>query len=399
MNEFSSLLEKSHNFLLRRGMERLREGLFDPFAVQLLTAGETKLARAFEKGVTAVAKNEPARLQICGSYGQGKSHSLTWIREHALQKGFVVSLINLDPREIPFHDFRQVYRALMAAIRFPGSNDNLVQFWKTWSNDHQGALDSIPDSMPHFFRSVLTALTSKNIPLTRKQKRLKKHSTFRPREFPWILANALKGEQLPVFRLRHALKYRDVPFYKDASLVCKGWEPYLQAMYSFAELFQNMGFKGWVVLFDEGESIGQRPVNIRRKSYTILDQIFVPARPVRGLYPIFAFTDEFFLQVQEEDYERVFTKQEQEFPYFEKNYGRSWQQIPRHHLHDLAASDWQDIISKLIRLHAAAYGWQPQEDEIRKQMQTALKKAGTQEARLKIKTLVALLDIAQQKNV
>ncbi|MEA3467257.1 MAG: BREX system ATP-binding domain-containing protein [Thermodesulfobacteriota bacterium] len=410
MEDFSSLLENSDNFLLRRAVERLRDGLFDPFAVQLLTARETQLNTAFDKGVHALTRNESPHLCVCGSYGQGKSHSLTYIRERALDQGFVTSLINLDPREIPFHDFQQVYRALVSGIRFPGSDDTLVQYWKKWtskqkqnqkiSRDNRKGLPAcIPDAMPHFFKSVLTALARKNIPLSTKQKRLKKNITFRPREFPWILANALKGESLPVFRLRHALKYRQVPFYKDASLVCKGWNPFFQAVCSLAQMFQNMGFKGWVLLFDEGESIGQRPINIRRKSYTILDHFFSPASPVPGLYPIFAFTDDFFRQVQDEDYERVYTRQEQELPYFEKNYGKAWHQLNYHHLHDLGAKDWQNLVAKLIRLHAGAYDWKPSAKEISDNMAAVLKTTGEQEARLKIKAFVEHLDLAQQKLV
>lgn len=401
-DNFPGLLENSDNFTLRRAVERLRDGLFDPFAVQWLTAREAQLNKAFDHGARQLSQNQSPHLCICGSYGQGKSHSLNYIRERALAQGFVTSQINLDPREIPFHDFRQVYRALISQIRFPGSDDTLVKCWQKWAGEHEQKVNQengmepsecIPESMPHFFKSVLTALAQENIPLSRKQKRLKKNVTFRPREFPWLLANALKGESLPVFRLRHALKYRQVSFYKEASLVCKGWQPYFQAVAGLGKMFQNMGFKGWVLLFDEGESIGQRPVNIRRKSYMILDHYFSQTAPPSGIYPIFAFTDDFFVQVRSEDYERVYIKQEQELPYFAKNYGQAWRHVNLLHLHDLAAKDWQNLTAKLIRLHAGAYGWEPPAKEIVETMAGVLKATAGQETRLKIKALVEQLDL------
>lgn len=397
MNEFSRLLENSDNFKLRRAVERLRDGLFDPFGVQLLTAREAQLNKVFDKGVQALFSNKSPHLCVCGSYGQGKSHSLAYIRERALGQGFVTSQINLDPREIPFHDFRQVYRALVSQIRFPGSDDTLVQCWKSRAGEQ--TTDIIPDSMPHFFKAVLTALAQKNMALSKKKRGLKKHVTFRPREFPWLLANALKGESLPLYRLRHALKYRQVSFYKDASLVCKGWEPYFQVVCSLAEMFQNIGFKGWVLLFDEGESIGQRPVNIRRKSYTILDRFFSPATVLPGLYPIFAFTDDFFMQVRGEDYERVDTRQEQQYPYFEKNFGQAWHNLNLHHLHDLSAKDWQNLTAKLIRMHAKAYAWEPTEKEIAGKIAEVVPATGGQDTRLKIKGLIDQLDLGQQEIV
>jgi len=406
MNEFSSQLDNKTNFVLRRAVERLRDGLFDPFAVQLLTAGETRLNTAFDRGAKAVSRNTAPHLCVCGPYGQGKSHSLAYIRERALARGFVTSKINLDPREIPFHDFRQVYQALVNQIRFPDSDDTLPQYWKKWVHQQTplqrnslGMPKVIPESMPHFFKSVLTALANKNISLSPKQRTFKKHATYRPREFPWLLANALKGESLPVYRLRHALKYRQVEFYKTASLVCKGWEPYFQAVCSLAEMFQNMGFKGWVLLFDEAESIGQRPINIRRKSYRILDRFFSPVTPLPGLYPVFAFTDDFFLQVRGEDYDRRDTRQKQDSPYFAKNYSKAWHDVQIHRLHDLSAGEWKNLSTKLTHLHARAYSYMMPEKTSGKATAEILRAAVNQEARFRIKALIDQLDREQQEIV
>ena len=60
-----------------------------------------------------------AHLCVCGGYGQGKSHTLAYIQAQALQQGYVVSAINLDPREVPLHHFRQTYRALLRSLTFP----------------------------------------------------------------------------------------------------------------------------------------------------------------------------------------------------------------------------------------------------------------------------------------
>jgi hypothetical protein len=160
-----------------------------------------------------------------------------------------------------------------------------------------------------------------------------------------------------------------------------------------------MGFKGWVLLFDEGESIGQRPVNIRRKSYRILDQFFSPATVMPGLYPIFAFTDEFFMRVRGEDYERVYTSNEQELSYFDKNYTKSWRHLNLHQLHNLSAEDWQNLISKLIILHGRAYNWTPSTKEIRAKMTEVSEATAEPEARLKIKALVEQLDLGQQGEI
>ncbi|OEU53924.1 MAG: hypothetical protein BA868_09030 [Desulfobacterales bacterium C00003106] len=403
---FLRQLDGVTSFQLRRVVERLRDGLFDPLGVRLLTAHEAHLNRVFDQGIKKSDNNLPAHLCICGAYGQGKSHSLTYLRQRALGQGFVTSLINLDPREIPFHNFRQVYQALVAQIRFPGmEKTSLVTHWKAWTrqkkaqNPNLNFLDLLPDEMPHMFKAVLVALARETVRLSEREKGLKKHAAFRPREFPYLLARAIGGETVPVYRLRHAFRYRQVPFYNNASLTCRGVEPYLRMVYSLARLFQQMGFKGWVAFFDEGESVVQARITSRSKSYQILHRLFVPETRVSGFYPVFAFTDDFFIKVQEEDYDRVRIRKEVELPYFDQNYAESWHDLIVYRLNDLTLKEWKDLSEKLIVLHARAYGWQPPATRASEEMDMRLSEIRNQEARLKLKALVDQLDLINQEQI
>lgn len=403
---FLQPLDSVTPFQLRRVVERLRDGLFDPLGVQLLTAHEANLKGVFDQGIKALDNNLPVHLCICGAYGQGKSHSLTYLRQRALRQGFVTSLINLDPREIPFYNFRQVYQSLVAEIRFPGiEKTSLVNQWKTWAKEKKDQssnfnfLDLLPDEMPHIFKAVLVALAQETVWLSKREKGLKKHAAFRPREFPYLLSRALCGETVPVYRLRHAFRYRQVPFYMDAPLTCRGAESYLQMVHGLARLFQQMGFKGWVVLFDEGESIVQTRITSRSKSYQILHKMFVPETPVPGFYPVFAFTDDFFMKVQEEDYDQVRIRKEVEVPYFDQNYAEAWRDLNIYRLHDLTLNEWKDLSEKLIILHSRAYGWQPPETRTREEMARRLSETRNQEARLKLKSLVDQLDLIHQEQI
>lgn len=404
ITKFTQIVADTDNFTLRRVVERLREGLFDPFGVKMLTAHEHQLNTVFDRGARDLSRNKATHLCVCGAYGQGKSHSLTYLKERALGRGFVASLINLDPREVPLHNFRQVYRALVNQITFPDSTASLVKTWNNWAKEHLhdeslDPLSVIPDDMPHPFKATLTALAKENIALSKRQRTLKKHATFRPREFPWILANALNGNAPPVFRLRHALKYRQVDFYKNESLVCKGWEPYFELVRTLALLFKRMGYNGWVLLFDEAESIVQTRINARRNSYLILDRLFRPETPLKSLFPIFAFTNDFFTAVQNEDYDRIVTRNEKDLPYFPENYAQAWRQLTIHDLNGLSANQWQSLSKKLILFHANAYGWQPPDHQLQSQLAQTLSETSTHEPRLKLKALVNQLDFVHQETV
>lgn len=419
--KFENGVAGGSNFELRRAVERLREGLFDPLGVQLLTSGGAKLDMLFDKGMTSLDKNNPSHLCICGAYGQGKSHSLTYIKQRALDENFVVSHMNLDPRQVPFHNFQAVYRAVMAGMEFPQGEKSIVPVWKQgvekWlslpKNSHKTCLDLIPRDMPHRFKAILAALASPNIALSARKKKLKKHARFKPREFPWILKNALLGKDIPAWRLSAAFQYRQVSFYKDHSLVCKEPVWYLDMVKALAALFQNLGFKGWVILFDEGESIGQTRITSRSKSYELLHRMFCPKTPSNGFYPVFAFTHDFFSLISQETYDRIRILKGRkngsslplELPLFKRDYHMAWKDITMHTLHDLSAAEWKILIHKLIVLHARAYGWTPGApgmdvvDVMEKEMEKMLSRHAGAEPRLKLRLLVTHLDLEQQKEV
>ncbi len=391
-------------FHLRRATERLREGLFDPVAVRLLTARESRLKKTIDRDFQKLDQNKATHLCICGAYGQGKSHSLNYIHDLALRENFVTSLINLDPREIPFHDMRRVYHALVASMRFPDADTTLAAQWRAWANglsheDFEGQVTPLLHrEMPHLFRSVLTAMAQKTVSLSKRQRGTKKHASYRPREFPYLLSRALAGDVMPVYRLCHALKYRQVDFYKDASLTCKGAEPYLQMIRGLGWLFQMMGYRGWVLLFDEGESISQVRVTSRSRSYQILDQMLFPEVPSASIYPVFAFTDDFFQKVDEEEYDRMRIRNEEEILYFEKDYARAWTDLKRYPLHDLSPKEWHALIEKLTHLHAQAYQWQP-DAYVQREMARRLSRMQGQETRYRLKGLVDELDLAHQAQI
>src|SRR5438132_7199230 len=127
-------------FQLRRLLERLREGLYDPLAVRLLTVHHEALDAKIQDDLLHAAADSSRHLCLCGAYGQGKSHTLAYLHEYALQQGYVVSAINLDPRAVPLHQFRQVYRALLRTMALPpatpdgaGTPRSFINTWQTWA--------------------------------------------------------------------------------------------------------------------------------------------------------------------------------------------------------------------------------------------------------------------------
>jgi len=397
----TAVLQDAQAFQLRRLLERLREGLYDPLAVHLLTVHHETLDAKI-RGDLLSETDASRHLCLCGAYGQGKSHTLAYVQAYALHQGYVASAINLDPREVPFHQFRQVYRALLRALTLPtavpagtGAPVSFLNAWQTWAGaqvqdgaDPAMALAALlPATMPHIFKAILVALALTTLDIPAGKRLLAQYRDFRPAEFPWTLRRALYGEAIPVARLRAALKYRQVSFYRQASLALQGYEPFLHMILALPQLFRTMGYRGWVLLFDEGEAIIQVPRPVRARSYRLLHHLLCPESPSPGLYPVFAFTPDFFHRLHAEDYD---------WPAFERNYAQAWRDLSVYHLRGLSLAAWQNLCGTLIVLHAAAYGWHADQEHLLALLTTRLTTLPLHDPRATLKALVDELDQVQQ---
>lgn len=361
-------------FPVRQAIERLRAGLFDPVAVDRLTMEDEVIIQNFSKGLEALEKGQSGHLCICGSYGQGKSHNLTYLQRKALSQGYAVSLVQLDIREVPFYQFSVVYQSVIKNLSMP-TGESFVEAWKKCSLE-------VLDDMPHRFRMILQAMLSKNkLPLKRGGVK----NGLKPKDFDYWLEQALMGHNLPLAHLKQILKAREVEGYREQSLTARGNAPYVQMVQSLGKLLTAMGYKGLVLFFDEAESIAQGRRSARIKSYEILSQFFEHGGFV---YPVFAFTEAFFDKVRCEEYGG-------EPPQFPQNYAEIWKSLQIIRLQDSSLTHWEDLQDRLVNLYAEAYQIDiaAKLPEIKQQMRDLLEKLKMQETRFKLKALINQLDI------
>jgi P-loop Domain of unknown function (DUF2791) len=395
-------LEGYSAFQLRRVLERLREGLYDPLAVHLLTAHRAELDTRLRQDLSTVDTGAGAHLCLCGPYGQGKSHTLAYLHAAARRLGYAVSAINLDPREAPLHQFRQVYRALLHGLILPAEPENpaanasLIEAWSTWAKTQAHTLEDrtsvvaalLPEEMPHVFKAILVALAQPLLEVAPRQRGFARYRDFQPEEFPWTLRRALQGDTVPVVRLRAALEYRQVSWYRQASLALSSDEPFLQMVLALPQLFRRMGYRGWVLLFDEAEAISQVRRPQRARSYRLLHRLLYPNPPSLGFYPVFAFTPDFFQRLQEEDYS---------LPDFDVNYAEAWHQLSIYQLRSFSLVVWRDLCQTLIALHATAYGWHAHRERLLSRLTALLPSLPLQDPRSTFKALVDELDHVHQQ--
>lgn len=373
-----------NKFSLRRAVERLRDGLFDPVAVNRLTLEKDRIENVFSEGLKAIGKGQSAHLCICGSYGQGKSHTLTYLNQLALSQGYATSVVQLDLREVPFHQFSTVYQSIMERLSLPDGL-KFTNAWKDWAD--KDSLELLA-TMPHRFRMILTAMLYKTKQLTPKENSGKLHQAYRPKEYGYWLDLALRGYDIPVAHLRSVCKYREVEGYREQSLICRGNDPYFQMVQCLGRVLKEMGYKGLLLFFDEAESIAQCRLAHRLKSYHLLDQFF----QTKGfVFPVFAFTDDFFDKANHEPYD----DNKEIFP---KNYAEAWLDLNILRLSDFSSQGWESLLDRLMQLYSQAY----QIDlspEVKPILQSFLGTLEVQETRFKLKALVNKLDIETQQDL
>lgn len=367
-------------FSSRRAIERLRDGLFDPVAVSRLSIQEEQVQTGFLKGLKSLEKGESDHLCICGSYGQGKSHAINYLSREALSQGYATSLVQLDIREVPFHQFPGVYRAVMEGLSLP-QGECFIHAWKRLGK--LSFLEKLPE-LPHRFRMILTGMLQEKNKTAEKPRELH----LKPKEASALLEQALTGHEIPLVCLKSILHNREVDGYHTQSLLCKGALPYVQMVQVLGKLLKEMGYKGLVLFFDEAESITQGRVNQRVKSYAILDEFF---NTKASVYPVFAFTDDFFQVVNGEQYD----DEKKTFPV---HYADRWRQIKIARLQAFLSKEWGPLQHRLIDLYAEAYQLPllHQKIEIQERLQKLLNTLKIQDIRLKMRAMVHQLDMETQ---
>ncbi len=85
--------------------------------------------------------------------------------------------------------------------------------------------------------------------------------------------------------------------YCDEKMVLR--EKFVQKRHTFeyfvfmAKLFRTMGYKGWVILFDEAELIGRMARKSRENAYLNINRFLNPVASLEGVYSVFAFSSSF----------------------------------------------------------------------------------------------------------
>ncbi|MBO3802060.1 MAG: DUF2791 family P-loop domain-containing protein [Thermoproteota archaeon] len=110
----------------RKIIEALRLGIVPQKYVEEFTFGREKEIKQIKSWLS---NEDESSLILVGEYGVGKTHILEYLYSYLLKDNWAVSIVNLDPNELPFHKPKRVYEAIISSFRF-GKNRNFRDFLK-----------------------------------------------------------------------------------------------------------------------------------------------------------------------------------------------------------------------------------------------------------------------------
>jgi P-loop Domain of unknown function (DUF2791) len=248
----------------RRAIEALRSGVPSRDAVRRIGSSQDAVCARFEVLLRAIedsagAGATPEGVLVGGDFGSGKSHLLHHLESLAQDQGFVTSRIVIS-KETPLYDPAKIFNAAMSDMRVPGGvGDAMSQIApglaKT-SSQSQELLrwtDPARSGLPAQFAATLYVFQNGGDP-----------------EFSDRIIRFWSGDKLSKAELVTKLRLLGEASTYQLQALPPAPELALHRFRFVSRLAQAAGYRGWVLLLDEVELIGQYSFRQRARSYVEL---------------------------------------------------------------------------------------------------------------------------------
>jgi len=315
-------------------VESLRHGNVPPMGVRAFYQPNPTIEKGLSEDLQYIASGGSQTRYLCGKYGSGKSLSLALARDVALERNFATSDVVLDPKIVTFHKIEVVYQSIMKglciktgeALQFGGQAlfYILTQWKEELTHGTRASLDPviIPE-LPNFEPLVDFFVTEQNLR-------------------PYIL-NWLMGARNVPWTLKKQFGIKgDV----DRTLA-------ISLLSAFSKILGHIGLPGWVISFDEAESIMDLYTSDSRASaYDLIRNIDENNFGFLRTYILFAGTPEFFTDRD---------KGIPSFPALDDRISHRWKEVeptarsPILWLNPLTSGEYVEMLKKALVLYNSAY--------------------------------------------
>ncbi|MCH3918552.1 MAG: ATP-binding protein [Spirochaetia bacterium] len=368
------------DFEARTIIEALRSGIPSRAVGKYFAQARPRVLADIEHDITMVGKTgQSSGKIISGKYGEGKTHLLNTIFNYAHDNNMVVSMISLS-KETPFNKLYDIYRKLMANTYLPGKKQ------PGFIHVFQEKLTLNSNISSNMLLYCLERLDTDRLFFL-----LKDYIHTNDMDEKALLQSDLEGDFIPntmvksiYFRVFNQRAKFKVNFVKSRH--------YQDYYYLMSNLFKNLGYDGWVILFDETELLGRLGNKTRMDAYRNMGRFLFPADSLESVYTLFAISSSYVEDVIEGKKDNaVIDKYFSETP---EVYLKVIEKIKEaDQLSPLTEDEMRSILSKIVLFHFKSYDWHTEVD-----MNDFYDKvsAGGYLLRSKIRAAIEYLDILYQ---
>lgn len=367
------------DFEARRIIEALRSGVSSKSVGQYFSSARPEITRRISESIDNVRESGVSNgMIITGKYGEGKTHLLNTVFSMAQSADMVVSFVSLS-KESPFDKPHLIYQKLLNNTYLP-------------KRLQPGFLDVLSDISPNNPISAdIQAYGAKHLETDKLFYLFRSLFHTDDMDEKYLLMADLEGDFISNAALKTIYKriFSEKVSYNTSFSKTKHMDDYFAML---SHLFLQLGYGGWVILFDEAELIGRLSKKARIKAYKNMASFLFPSdySRLQATYSIFAFTASYVQDVVEakHEFENLQTAEPADKERAEKTLDAI---ADAKQLQPLTRDEIAGVMEKLKDFYKLAYDWSPNIDmaEIEK---TASAEGRTYLLRSRIRAAVERLD-------
>ncbi len=247
----------------RRALEALRNGVPNREAVQLLGCNQPLAEGKFEELLQRASDvhtppGGALGMLVSGDFGTGKSHLLSHFEHRALSQGFVCSKVTIS-KETPLYDLGKVFKSAVDNGRVQGRTGPLIE---------EIGQDLRPDTEAYSALLRWGNSSSSGVhPIFPAS--LLVHERSNDQELKRTIESFWAGDRIKIGTVKDGLRQiSQLQSYSFRAPKASDLPP--QRLRFATELIKGAGYRGWVVLLDEIELVGQYSLLQRARSYAEL---------------------------------------------------------------------------------------------------------------------------------
>lgn len=341
-----------YDFESRRVIEALRSGIPSRAVGQYFSSARSKLIGDISRKLNDVSEhNKTDGMIILGKYGEGKTHLLNTVFNMAQSNNMVVSFVSLS-KETPFHNLSLVYPKIVHNTYLP----------KRLQPGFSHVMQDITPNSP--IAAEMLAYTAKHLKTDKLFYLFRAFLNTDNMDEKFLLLADLEGDFINSSLLRQIYKriFNEKVSYNTTFSKMKHMDDYFAML---SHLFLQLGYNGWVLLFDETELVGRLGKKSRLNAYKNMASFLFPQQfsQMHNTFSVFALSASF----QEDVIESKHEHENLAAALFEPNAQEAAEKTlhainSAEQLHSLNKLEIAEVLQKLQEFHGRAYEWQPNFD-------------------------------------